>query len=428
MTINVGLPNCLTNGTYYLFAVADYSRLQFEFDPNFDAEANNASPALPIQLSTVSPDLQVTSFVIPPITMPGQSVSLNWTVSNLGGSTTRDSIDRVYLHSLTPGVSTKTLGSFNRTGGLPAGGSYTESRFVGLPAYMEGEYFLTVTTDVSNSVPECGVAENNNTAQSGNFTVQNNLPDLVIDTVSAPSTAVVGDSFSVQWAGRNANQAMPSSVTSWVDSVYLSTDQTFSNGDHYIGTAINNLNLAGGQTYSKQTQVATGNIPEGTYYVLVYGDTGSHIYKGSGGTSPENNNVRASGPITLTTPAVDLQVGNVSVALPHHSGTFRDISWTVTNAGATQTLATSWSDYVILSRDSVLDASDTTLGYRVRSAALAGGESYTQTASLFVPTGLTGDYRVFVITDRNNNVVESSNANNTSTPVTIELTCLRRRN
>lgn len=422
MSINVGLPNCLADGTYYLFAVADYNGRQFEFDPGFDAEANNASPARAIQLSTMPPDLQVTNFQVPPITTPGQSVSLSWTVSNLGGATTRNSVDRVYLRSTNPGIGAQQLGSFAHDGGLPAGGSYTESRSVGLPAYMEGEYFLTVTTDVSNSVPECGVAENNNTAQSGNFTVQNNLPDLVIDTVSAPSTAVVGDSFTVQWAGRNANQAMPASVTSWVDSVYLSTDQTFSNGDRYIGSAVNNLNLGGGQTYSQQAQAVTGNIPAGTYYVLVYGDTGSHIYEGSGGTLPENNNVRASGPITLTTPAVDLQVGNVSVALPHHSGTFRDISWTVTNAGATQTLATSWSDYVILSRDSVLDASDTTLGYRVRSAALAGGDSYTQTANLFIPTGLTGEYRVFVITDRNNNVVESNNTNNTSTPLTIDLT------
>lgn len=422
ITVPVTLPTCRADGTYYLFAVADYNGRQFEFDPNFDAEANNASPARSIQLSTVPPDLQVTNFQVPQITMPGQSVPLSWTVSNLGGATSRNSIDRVYLRSTTPGIGTQTLGSFEHSGGLLAGGSYTESRSVDLPAFMQDEYFLTITTDVNNNVPECGMAENNNSAQSSNFTVQNNLPDLVIDSVTAPSAAVVGDSFNVQWAGRNANQAMPESAPSWTDSVYLSTDQTFSGGDHKIGSAVNDLILAGGQTYPNQTQVTTGNIPAGTYYVLVYADTGSHIYEGAGNSMPETNNVRASGPITLTTPAIDLQASNVSVLLPHHSGTFRDISWTVTNIGASQTLATQWSDYVILSRDAVIDSADITLGYRVRTAALAGGASYTQSASLFIPSGLTGDYSVFVITDKHNNVVESNNSNNTSPPVTINLT------
>ncbi|MBP6003474.1 MAG: carboxypeptidase regulatory-like domain-containing protein [Pyrinomonadaceae bacterium] len=422
ITINAGLPNCLTNGTYYLFAVADYNERQFEFDPAFDAEANNASPAQAIQLSTLPPDMQVTNFQASPITIPGQSVSLNWTVSNPGGATTRNWYDRISLHSSNPQIGVRTLAAFERIGGLAAGASYSESRSVVLPTYMEGEYFLSVTTDSSNTVPECGAADSNNSTTSSSFTVQNNLPDLVIDSVNAPSTAVVGDSFNVQWAGRNANQAMLPSTPSWTDSVYLSTDQTLSNSDYNIGSAVNNLILAGGQTYTKQIQVTTGNVPAGTYYVLVYADTGRHIYESTGNSLPENNNLRASGSITLTSPAVDLQVGNVSVAMPHHSGTFKDISWTVTNSGSSATLATQWSDYVILSRDSVLDASDITLGYRTRSAALAGGASYTQTANLFIPTGLTGDYSVFVLTDKGNSVVESNNTNNTSTPITIGLT------
>jgi len=421
ITTTISLPNCLANGTYYLFAVADYNGAQFEFDPNFDAEANNASPARAIQLSTVSPDLQVTSFIVPPITIPGQSVSLSWTVANPGGPTTRNSIDRLYLYSTMPGAAVQTLGSFEHAGGLPAGGSYTESRSVNLPSYMQGEYYLTFTTDVSDTVPECGTSENNNSAQSSNFSVQNNLPDLVIDSVTAPSSAVVGESFNVQWTGRNANQAMPDMSPPWSEGVYLSADQTVSNDDYYIGGAVNNLILAGGQTYPKQTLVTIGNVPSGTYYVLVYADTGNHVYEGPANSLMETNNFRASSPITLTSPAVDLQVGNVSVSLPHHSGTYKDFSWTVTNVGTSQTLVSQWSDYVILSRDSVIDQSDTMLGYRTHTTALVGGASYTQTANFFIPSGLTGDYRVFVITDRSNSVVESNNTNNTSIPVTIDL-------
>lgn len=422
ITMNVGIPYCLANGTYYLFSVADYDNRQFEYDPGFDAEANNASPARPIQLSTVPPDLQVTNFVVPPITAPGQIVPLSWTVVNAGGQDLRNWVDRVYLHSLTPGVSTQQVGSFPRNGGLLAGGSYTASGSIGLPSYMEGSYYLTVITDINNSVPECGAAEDNNSARSDNFTVANNLPDLVIDSVNAPTAATVGDTFNVQWVGRNANQQMPANSSSFRDSVYLSTNTTLSNDDIGLGSAINNVILGGGQTYPQQANVTIGNVSAGTYYILVLADSGTDIYEGTSGSGFESNNVRASAPITLSSPAVDLQVSGVSMASPQHSGTFRDFSWTVTNVGATQTLASSWTDYVILSRDSVLDPTDTTLGYRSRTGALAGGASYVATANYFVPVGLTGDYTIFVITDRNNSVVENNNNNNTSTPLAINLT------
>ena len=41
---------------------------------------------------------------------------------------------------------------------------------------------------------------------------------------------------------------------------------------------------------------------------------------------------------------------------------------------------------------------------------------------MFIPTGLTGDYSVFVITDRNDYVVENNNTNNTSAPYGVTLT------
>ena len=422
IALNVGFPNCLANGTYYLFAVADYNNRQFEFDPGFDAEANNISPATAITLSTVPPDLQVTNFTVPPITTPGSVVTVSWTVANTGGAFTRNWMDRVFLNSLTPGVPSQFLATVFKTGGMPAGGSYTESRTVTLPSYMQGDYFLSIGTDNYFEVSECGTSEDNNSASSPTFTVQNNLPDLVVDSVTAPTTATVGDTFNVSWVGRNANQQMPANSTSFRDTVYLSSDTSLSNSDIALGSALNEVILGAGQTYPQQSSVTIGNVPAGTYYILVATDSGRHVYEGTSGSGFESNNLRASAPITLTVPSVDLTVGSVSMSLPHHSGTFREFSWTVTNVGTSPTLSSSWTDYVILSRDSILDPSDTTLGYRARSGVLAGGANYVATASYFVPTGLTGDYTVFVLTDRNNSVVENNEANNRATPLPINLT------
>ena len=374
-------------------------------------------------MSTVPPDLQITSFQVPPITMPGQSVSLSWTIANLGGIASAPRwYERVLLHSTNPQIGIQALASVEHEGGLAAGASSTVSRSVTMPAFMEGTYYLSLTTDYNGYVPECGVSENNNAANSSNFSVTNNLPDLVVDSVTAPTTSVVGDSFNVEWTARNPNQAMLANNPSWNDIVFLSADTSLSNSDYNLGSVINSTPLSGGQTYSRQRTVQTGNVPADNYHILVYADYGGDVYEGTNNSTYEQNNLRTSGTITLTVPAVDLQASNVAVSTPHHSGTFRSVSWTVTNVGTSPTLATTWYDNVILSRDAVIDASDTQLGYVSRNTALAGGANYNQSASFFIPTGLTGDYSIFVITDKSNYVVESNKANNTRLPATITLT------
>jgi len=420
-TTNMGLPNCLANGTYYLFAVADWGNRQFELDPKFDAEANNASPPKAIQITTVPPDLFVPNVQFTPITQPGQSVTVNWQVSNIGtGAASGIWYDYLILRSTNPQIPQQTLLSVQRPGELAAGSNYTQTRTLTLPAYMQGEYYFSVITDLEGNVPECGASENNNQGNSTNFTVQNNLPDLVIDMITAPMSAVVGDSFNVEWTGRNANGAMPANSTSWSDQVFLSTDQNLSFGDIYIGGAINNSILSSNQIYQKQAQVSTGNIPPGTYYILVAADAGGNIYEGASNSTQENNNARASGAITLTTPSVDLQASNVSVAAPFYSGTDLTISWTVTNFGTSPTLRPDWSDYVILSRDGIVDQSDRILGYLPHNGILAGGASYNVSSTFPIPNGLTGDYRIFVVTDYNNWIIEDNNANNTSLPFALD--------
>lgn len=422
LSVNIRLPDCIADGQYYLFAVADYDQRQHEFDPGYDAEANNASPPKEIQLSTLPPDLVVTDVQYSPVTAPGQTIQIQYSVSNTGvGAATGNWVDRIVLNSANPEIRPQQLALIDRTGDLAAGGTYTQTVNVALPVYMEGEYFITVITDYRDSVPECGASENNNVTASSPFTVQNNLPDLVIDAVNIPPTAVIGEDFSVTWTGRNANGAMLSGVPKWNDSIYLSTDQTLSNGDHLLGSRLNEIALSSGQAYQQQAQVRAGNIPPGNYYVLVVADSGRHIYEGASNTPPEQNNVLASTPVTLTAPAVDLQVESVSVAPPFYSGTNISVSWTVRNFGTNPTLGTRWSDYVILSRDSILDASDYVLGYRTRTEALNGGESYTVTGSFFVPNGLTGDYNIFVVTDRSNYIIESDNNNNASQPFAVNL-------
>lgn len=408
--INASIPTCIS-GTFYLFAVTDYYNNIFEFDPNFNAEANNVSAPRQISITNSAPDLIVSAINVPPTVING-SMPVSWTVRNQGlGATVQTSwADRIYLMN---GSQLITLGVFQRQGALAVNAEYSRNEVVQVPLYLQGEFAIVVQTDVYNSVPECSFEQNNE--NSSPTTLQSDLPDLRINSVTAPVTATVGSTINVQWTGQNAGSAKPSGV--WADRVYLSDNATFEPYDRLIGGAVFSQALAANETYSGNANVTLPNVLPGSYYLITVADATGQISEGAA----ENNNATAVA-ITLTTPSVDLQVTSINAASPINSGQFVNVSWTVSNTGSQATATGNWTDTVVLSRDSILDPSDVILGYRPHSGVLSGGDSYSQSDNFWIPQGLTGDYRIMVITDRGNEVVENNDANNLSwVNVTLQL-------
>jgi subtilase family serine protease len=250
--------------------------------------------------------------------------------------------------------------------------------------------------------------------------VNNDLPDLVVDSTVVPSAVVAGVQFPVEWTARNAGGDLGTNP-GWRDLVYLSTNETLSNNDRSLASVNIQQTLASGQTYTRQTNVSTGNLAAGTYYLLFVADGGTDIYEGPHNSQFETNNLRASVPITVTSPGVDLIAAVNSVSTPVYSGRSVNVDWTVTNAGDTQTLSSNWSDWVYLSRDSIIDPSDRVLARFPRSGLLAGSASYTKTEAIRIPDGLTGDYRILVKADGGNAIAESNDDNNVSSPYTVTL-------
>jgi hypothetical protein len=100
------------------------------------------------------------------------------------------------------------------------------------------------------------------------------------------------------------------------------------------------------------------------------------------------------------------------------------ISWTVTNDGPRGSLATTWSDQIVLSRNAVLgDGDDQVVGSFARFGSLQAGESYTRGETLTLPIGVSGDYHLFVRTDAQGQVYEggADEANNASASVAVSL-------
>lgn len=113
-------------------------------------------------------DLQVTSVEAPTLAEPGSVVSVQWAVRNAGSrdAGVQEWYDRVYLSpSITFDPSTAAdLGAKLHYGGLAAGGTYTDSRNVTIPAATAlGHCYIIVRTDAADTQPE-SVESNNSCA------------------------------------------------------------------------------------------------------------------------------------------------------------------------------------------------------------------------------------------------------------------------
>jgi hypothetical protein len=216
------------------------------------------------------------------------------------------------------------------------GSSYAGSADFSVPSALQGNYYITVFADRDNLVPEC-TAEQNNTSSAGPVNIVNSLPDLTVPSVTPLPTAVLGSTQNVSWTAQNVGQPMGQSTT-WIDRVYLSTNDTWDDFDTPVGGAIKTAQSASGESYAANAQITIPNRTPGNYYLIVYSDAGGNVPEGLPESTAENNNWKAT-PITLTVPGVDLQASNVGAGSPLFSGVAQNISWTITNTGDTATLS-----------------------------------------------------------------------------------------
>jgi len=134
------------------------------------------------------PDLQVTEVTGPSMAVLGQSVTVDWTVTNDSLIDTPPDlwVDKVFLsEDDVPGLGDTMLGSFPHDTGLElAGGdSYSMSETLPTPHVAPGMYYLIVVTDYPSLIDE-GAMESNNVGVS-------TTPVLLIDPLP-PGTPVSG--------------------------------------------------------------------------------------------------------------------------------------------------------------------------------------------------------------------------------------------
>ncbi len=161
----------------------------------YAGEDNNALIASnDVQVRVV--DLVFSESTVPSAGVAGESVNISWESLNQSPATVAANShwrDRIYLSSdAIIGGADIEVGSIVRVGPIGPGESVQVPASIEIPLALSGELYVVIQTDADSQISEGNSGELNNSYISQNTIEMNQplLPDLLISSISSPSTAV----------------------------------------------------------------------------------------------------------------------------------------------------------------------------------------------------------------------------------------------
>jgi len=406
-TNTVTLPSHI-EGEHHLFVLCDSQNTLYEHQ----GETNNVYRIEPsMMISDPAPDLVLEDPSAPASAMAGHSISLSWQVSNAGElAASAPWSDAVYLSddmTLNIGSDAHLL-SVTHTNELDTGASYTVTRSVSLPDRLEGTNYLIVVTDFNGEIYEKGRTTNNEYVHP--IELSDHAPDLVLTNAIAPTHAIAGHSMELQWSV--VNQGEDYAVAPWQEAVYLSVDTTLDvETDLHLFSITQTNDLVAGTFVSLTNSLLLPNRLEGTYHLLILTDVAEELYEKEAGET--NNLLLIEPPVQITDASPDLQVEIVQAPQSASAGGTLSVTWRIANRGVEPTTASYWVDGVYLSRDAILEpASDIQLGLISHDGILQPHQTTTQTELFLVRSDVEGEYTVYVVADRWQQVYEKNQETN----------------
>ncbi|PSF26942.1 hypothetical protein C7H19_25065, partial [Aphanothece hegewaldii CCALA 016] len=357
-----------------------------------------------------TPDL-VGSLNVPQTVAWQEQITVNWSVTNVGFATASATwSDLIYL-SQDAQLDAQDILLFTQPTGeqtpLLISQSYSQTQKLVIPQTTVGSYYLLLVIDPDNQQEESNEL-NNIKAQPFEVTAA----DLIVSNLAAPDTVVWGETANISWT--ISNQGNGKAIADWTDTVYLSADETWDDGDLLLSTQ-NQEPLEALSNYTITTNLNFSDFALGNYYLLLTTD-----FNNTQQETDETNN-RTTRPIRLLAP--DLSVSSLTVPQLEISqpGQTISLSWTVSNEGS-QTATGAWVDRLYLSPDGTLESSIFVTDV-IRNLSLGVQESYTASTQIIVPDLPDGNYRLLVVTDALNQLIESPTGeiNNQKASVAFEI-------
>jgi RHS repeat-associated protein len=134
------------------------------------------------------------------------------------------------------------------------------------------------------------------------FTAAASVAELDVTTATAtPSPVPVGQNLTVNYSVQNAGNA--TSVSSWVDSVFLSSAPAINSSSVLLGQVTHSGAVAAGGTYSGTLKAPVPAIAPGSYFVIVEVDSQGFVAQSN-----------RSGNVLATTSAVQVTVPSLALA------------------------------------------------------------------------------------------------------------------
>ncbi len=161
------------------------------------------------------------------------------------------------------------------------------------------------------------------------FTVRE-LSDLIMTEISLPDTIISATPFDVNYTINNQGPGS-TSITSWLDAFYLSTDNTYSGDDRFLGQIERKQALAPDGSYQQSISLSIPTEYSGNYYLIGLTDRLNHI--------PEidnNNNTSQQQPdiFVIEKPLPDVEVSGITPdKYIYEPGEAIAVSWQVQNIG-----------------------------------------------------------------------------------------------
>ena len=396
------IPPTLLTGSYNVSVRTDYRNQVFELNSD-----NNNLRWILITIRERYCDLIAgnISYHIE-ATNRGNLLRYSYTVENIGGGPT---IGGPWIEQLTISpthendgdqtVLRTLLSQYN----LPVGRSYWNSIVQTIPQNTHGTLYLRLEIDVRNQIIE--EDKSNNVARSSAVNVLPLYADLAVQNLSIINASRIlgGDDITLQWSVINQGEVLAHPLH-WYDSVSLSPTQTLDNTLKLVDVIVYNDALEPQRTY-QQRRVVTLPLELDyslTYRLILQVNSREHVNE----NDQLQNNLRSMVISITPPPSPDLRVVSVSYTYFPPSRILT-AQWEVRNIGNTMRSIMSWRDQVFISsRSSFNPSTSFILGHRDQSLRLLADQVYTLRESFFVPSSLSGQFYIYVVTDVSNSVME----------------------
>ncbi|MFN7501346.1 MAG: CARDB domain-containing protein [Dolichospermum sp.] len=265
------------SGSISFIDAPDILELEKLYPVGNPAEPNNK---LSLSASLTGSDLIINSISATSATA-GTSLNFTYNIKNQGAGNAGANYTGFYLSTDTTLDSSDAYLGYDYVNSLAAGSSSTESASIYLSSSLSvGTYYLFTKADGWGYVSESD--ETNNVSYQAITVVAPPKPDLIINSISAPS-ATAGTSLNFTYNIKN--QGAGNAGANYTG-FYLSTDTNLDSSDTYLGLD-DVIALTSGSSSTESASVNLGKtLAAGNYYLFAKADDGNTITE-----SDETNNV-----------------------------------------------------------------------------------------------------------------------------------------